>query len=191
MSEEVFTFFNTAASSGSDFVRLQDGDKRSLRILSKPIIGFEVFIDNMPHRWKDDQPVPTHLNLGDEKPRKFAAFVVYEYDTKEGGEGRIKVWQFGQKAVIKQMEMLFVSEHWSAYELVITRTGKAMDTTYNITGISRPPEDNLLSFAMQCDEFVNLEKMFEGESPFLKELPGISVEQPKKKEKKPTDGLPF
>ena len=183
MSEDIFQFLARNESATSDYVKFQDGDKRSLRLLSKPVTGYELFVDGKPVRWEPDAERPEHA-ISDERPKKFVAFVVFEYQDKGGN---IKVWSFTQRSIIDQMAMLFKEEHWTAYELVVTRVGKALDTKYNVTGIKSPVEESLLAFAAESGKYVDLNKLFTGDNPFLQDLPELSIEQSKPK----TDDLPF
>jgi len=185
MSEDIFKFLQESNSAASDYVKFQDGDKRHLRILSKPITGHEVFVDGKPVRWEPDVPRPEHA-ISDERPKKFVAFIVFEYDHDNNG-GAVKVWSFSQRTIIDQMAMLFKGEHWTAFELVVTRVGKGLDTKYNVTGIQSPIEENLVAFAAKASEYVDLSKLYTSESPFLQDLPELSIAKPKPK----TDDLPF
>ena len=185
MSQDIFNFLAQSDSAASDYVKFQDGDKRSLRLLSKPVTGYELFVDGKPVRWEPDTPRPEHA-ISDEKPKKFAAFVVFEYD-KDGKGGSIKVWSFSQRTIIDQMFMLFKEEHWTAYELVVSRVGKGLDTKYNVTGIKSPLEENLLAFAAESGKYIDLTKLYTGDNPFLQDLPSLSIE----KQKPQTDDLPF
>jgi len=186
MSTDIFNFLAKSESTGSDYVKLQDGDKRSVRLLSKPVTGYELFVDGKPVRWEPDAPRPEHA-ISEERPKKFLAFVVWEYDTESGGDGRIKVWSFTQRSVIDQMAMLFRDDHWTAYELVIVRQGKGMDTKYNLTGVKRPVEENLIAFAQESSKYIDLSKLYTGDSPFIEDVPALSV----KVEESKADDLPF
>lgn len=185
MSQDIFDFLAQSDSAASDYVRFKDGDKRSIRLLSKPVTGYELFVDGKPVRWEPDVPRPDYA-ISDERPKKFLAFVVYEYG-EDGTDGAIKVWSFTQRTIFDQMGMLFRKEHWSAYELVVVRVGKGLDTKYNVTGIKSPPEENLLAFAAESAKYIDLNKLFTNDSPFLQDLPALSVEQ----KKVTNDDLPF
>ena len=174
MSEDIFNFLSKSDSVGSDYVRLQDNDKRSVRLLSKPVTGYELFCDGKHVRWSPEAPRPEHA-ISDERPKKFLAFVVLEYDTEIGGDGRINVWSFTQRSIIDQMAMLFRDDHWTAYELVIVRQGKGMDTKYNLTGVKRQVEENLIAFAQEASKYIDLSKLYTGENPFIEDLPELSV----------------
>lgn len=188
MSQDIFSFLQESASSASDYVKFQDGDKRHLRIVSSPVVGHEVFVDKKPVRWEPDAARPEHA-ISDERPKQFVAFVVFEYDHDNSG-GAVKLWSFSQRTIIDQMSMLFgpkTDNHWTDFELVVTRVGKGMDTKYNVTGIKSPIEENLVAFASKSEEYVDLNKLFTGDNPFLQDLPEISVAKPKTK----SNDLPF
>jgi len=185
MPNDIFDFLQQSNSAASDYVKFQDGDKRHLRILSKPITGHEVFVDGKPVRWKPDGERPEHA-ISDERPKKFVAFVVFEYD-HDNNNGRVKLWSFSQRTIIDQMAMLFHSAHWSDFELVVTRVGKGLDTKYNVTGVQSPIEENLVAFAAEAHKYVDLSKLYESENPFIQELPELSIAKQEAKR----DGLPF
>ena len=189
MSEDIFDFLKQSDTTGGDYFKLQDGDKKSVRILSKPIMGYQLFVDGKPQRWAHDEPRPNHVpevNEKNEKPKKFVAFIVYEY-SGQSDAGRIKIWEFTQRTVIDQMAMLFREEHWTAFELVVTRVGKGLDTKYNVTGIKSPIEETLLAFAAEAYKYIKLNNLFTGDSPFLEELPTLEAKQEKEEPK----DLPF
>jgi hypothetical protein len=185
MSQDTFAFLQQSNSAASDYVRFQDGDKKSLRIISQPVMGHELFVDGKPIRWEADAPQPEHA-ISDERPKKFVAFVVYEY-AGQSDSGAVKIWSFSQRTIIDQMAMLFKEEHWTAFELVISRKGKGLDTKYNVTGIKSPIEDTLLEFASETKKYIKLDNLFTGENPFIADLPTVEAKQAKQE---PND-LPF
>ena len=186
MSQDIFNFLQQSNSAASNYVKFQDGDKKSLRILSQPVMGWELFIDNKPVRWEHDTPRPEHA-ISNDRPKTFAAFVVYEYGG-QSDSGAVKVWSITQRTIIDQMKMLFWEEHWTAYELVVSRKGKGKyDTDYNVTGIKSPIEDTLLAFCAEAHKYVNLQNLFTGENPFLEELPALEAKQ----QKQESNDLPF
>ena len=180
-NDNVFDFLQQSASAKSDYVKLKGGDKRSLRLLSKPVAGFELFVDNKPVRWEQDGQRPDHA-ISDERPKKFVAFIVYDYT-----DSAVKLWSFTQRSIIDQMFMLFKEDHWTAYELVVTRIGNDMNTKYNVTGIKSPIEDTLLAFCAVANKYVDLSKLYTGDNPFIDELPALEAKQQKSE---PND-LPF
>jgi len=184
-NDKVFDFLAKSDSATSDYVKFQDGDKKSLRIISKPITGYELFVDGKPVRWEPDAVRPEHA-ISDERPKKFVAFVVYQYG-EDGADGAIKVWSFSQRTIIDQMAMLFKEEHWTAFELVVVRAGKGLDTKYNVTGVKSAIEENLLAFAAEAHKYIDLSKLYSGDNPFIADLPELGVKQSKPQ----TDDLPF
>lgn len=191
MSNDIFDFLKQSDAAAGDYVKLQDGDKKSLRIISKPVMGFQLFVDGKPQRWRHDAPRPEHVpatNERGEKAKKFVAFIVYEY-AGQSDSGRVKVWEFTQRSIIDQMAMLFREEHWTAFELVVSRIGKGMDTKYNVTGIKSPIEETLLEFASKASEYIDLAKLYDGENPFLQDLPELDAKQTKQDDE--SDSLPF
>jgi len=181
----IFEFLQQSSSAASDYVKLQDGEQCSLRLLSTPVMGYELFVEGKPIRWESDAPRPEQA-ISDEKPKKFVAFVVYQY-AGQSDSGRIKIWSFSQKKIVNQMVMLFKEEHWSAYELKLRRKGTGMQTDYDLTGIKSPIEDTLLEFAADASKYIDLKKLYTGDNPFLADLPEVEAKQQKEA---PTD-LPF
>ena len=114
------------------------------------------------------------------------AFVVYEY-AGQSDSGAVKIWSFSQRTIIDQMAMLFREEHWTAFELVISRKGKGLDTKYNVTGIKSPIEDTLLEFAADTKKYIKLDNLFTGENPFIADLPTVEAKQAKQE----SNDLPF
>lgn len=194
MSQDIFDFLTSSTSSASDYLKLKNGDRTSVRLLSEPVVGMEVFIDGKPVRWRHDQDPPVK-EFGEEKPKKFMAFVVYQYG--DDGKGSLKVWSFSQKSIREQVVGAFqwdavqkkFRHHWGAIELNLTRNGSGLDTKYTVVVIQRPCEDELRKFARMAKDYVDLTKLFTGENPFLKELPTITIEEAKPETS--ADDLPF
>ena len=182
---EFFEFFQRK-DAGGDFVKLQDGQSARLRLIAKPVQGYEVFVEGRPHRWRPNETRPAGLTIPDgESVRQFAAFVVCEYD-KEKPIGRVKIWSINQKSIIADMQALFVDAHWTEFELRLSRFGEGLRTKYTLNGVQRDIEPELLAFASESDKYIDLTKIYDGESPFLEEPPHLVP----KKTTNP-DGLPF
>jgi len=187
-TDNIFDFLQQSSSSTSDYVKFNDGDKKSFRILAKPVTGYVLFVDGKPQRVKPDnlKELP-QKNEKDEKPKTFAAFIVYEY--ADNGPGSVKLWEVTQKSVINQLAMLFSDQdkHWTDYQLVVTRLGQSLDTKYNVTGIQAPIEETLLAFCAVASKYIDLSKLYTGDNPFIDELPVLEAKQQKSE---PND-LPF
>lgn len=175
MSEQIFKFMQSADTSGNPFVKLQDGETIQLRILSQPLTGWEQFADGRPHRWPADQNKPEGTPQSDERARPFLAFVVYVYT----GDAGVKIWQFTQQTIIRQMEVLFQGGalHWSSFMLNLHRKGAGMDTTWTVIGTQVPLEDSLIEFATKSKDYIDLNALFIGDSPIIQPLPSISVDR--------------
>jgi len=187
-NDTIFNFLQQSSSSASDYVKFNDGDKKSFRILAQPVTGYVLFVDGKPQRVKPDnfKELP-QKNERDEKPKTFAAFIVYEY--ADNGPGSVKLWEVTQKSVINQLAMLFSDQdkHWTDYQLVVTRLGQGLETKYNVTGIQAPIEETLLAFCAVASKYIDLSKLFTGDNPFIDELPLLEAKQ----EKSQPNDLPF
>lgn len=171
---DIFKFVQSADTGGNPFVKLQDGDTIQLRILSQPLTGWEQFADGRPYRWAPDSSKPEGIPKSTEKPRPFLAFVVYVYTDDAG----VKIWQFTQKRIFKQMEVLFQGGalHWSSFVLNLRRTGSGLDTDWTVIGTQMPLEDSLIEFATKAQDYIDLSALYVGDSPIIQPLPEISVE---------------
>lgn len=183
---EFFDFFNRP-QAGSDFVKLKDGDRVALRIVSKPVQGYEIFIDGKPRRWRPDEPTPNDITVPPgESIRQFAAFIVCQYD-QEKPIGAVKIWSVNQKSILGDMQHLFQGgKHWTDFELVLTRRGEGLRTQYNLTGVARPIEPEVVQIASEAEKYIDLSKLYDGENPFVSEAPHIV-----KAETSNPSGLPF
>lgn len=178
MSKDVFQQL-AATSSGSDFVKLQDGDSVRLRLISNPIWGHEQFHEGRPYRWRTTDPKPDalqNLPASAERSKAFIAFVVYQYTAPAG----VKVWQFSQRSVIDQLEMIFKDDdsEWMDFALTVRRKGSALDTQYMVTPKAEIAEDILIKFAAVVEKYVDLSALFVGDSPFLQQLPTLDLTPP-------------
>ena len=188
-TDNIFDFLQQSSSSTSDYVKFNDGDKKSFRILAKPVTGYVLFVDGKPQRVKPEnlKELP-QKNERDEKPKTFAAFIVYEY-SGQSDSGSVKLWEVTQKSIINQLALLFSDQdkHWTDYEIVVTRLGQGLETKYNVTGIQAPIEETLLAFCTSAAQYIDLEQLYVGENPFIKELPELEA----KTQPKPSNDLPF
>lgn len=183
---QFFEFFERS-SGGSDFVRLKDGDRVSLRLIAKPIQGWEIFQDGKPRRWRPDEAQPDDVIVPDgENVRQFAAFIVCEYDAQKP-IGAVKIWSVTQKSILADMQNIFGGgKHWTDFELVLTRRGEGLRTTYSLNGVERPIEPEVLQFASSSEKYIDLDKLYSAENPFVQQPPHI-VPRPTSN----PSGLPF
>lgn len=148
--------------SNSGYMKIQEGDNK-IRILTSPIIGWEDWTpDRKPIRFrreaKPDKP------LDPKKPLKhFWAFIVWDYATS-----RISILEITQASVRKAIESLSRDEDWGSpfnYDIKITRSGKGVDTEYEVKPVSLRELD--LKIKEEFEKLpICLEELFVGGDPF-------------------------
>lgn len=119
-------------SSTDDYMKIVDGDNR-FRILSKPIIGWEEWVEDekgsRPIRYKMNEKPATPIDP--KKPiRHFWAFIVYNVLEK-----KIQILNLCQNSIRKQIEEIINNTDWGSpyeYDIVIKRTGTKVETKYNV-----------------------------------------------------------
>jgi hypothetical protein len=146
----------------SKYTKFEEGVTR-LRILSNPAIGWLDWKDKKPLRFeyanKPNQPV------NPEKPIKhFWAFKVWNYET-----GQIQIWEVTQSTIQKKLMSLKMDEDWGDpdnYDIKVSRQGKDLETTYEITPC--PNSQELDEEVVKEHEAVqvDLSKLFAGMDPF-------------------------
>jgi hypothetical protein len=123
--------------SGSSFFKFQDGENR-IRILTKPVIGYEAWIDNKPVRREEvvcsfnpeDVDVDEKYS-GKPKISLFWGFLVYNYNTKQ-----VEVATITQKTVLKAIENLANDADWGSplnYDISVNKVKNGERTTYSIS----------------------------------------------------------
>lgn len=134
----------------------------TLRILSKPIVGYVAWQDKKPvrHRTLEEFQSGTY----EKKPVPFWAMVVYNYELK-----RIQVWELTKITLMKKLKAYTDNAKWgdpTKYDIQVSRKGTTMETTeYEL--IAEPKEP--VSEEIKKEYFatpVILEKLFNGDSPF-------------------------
>lgn len=150
-----------APSSASRYMKLKDGENK-IRILSKPVLGWEDWNDKTPVRYKMDDGCPTPFD-SKKPPKHFWAFIVWNYE-----EQKIQVLSITQATIRKAIESYSKDSDWGApyfYDIKIHKTGQSKDTEYAVTPLPHKklnPEIVLEFHASPC----NLEALFVNEDPF-------------------------
>ena len=150
-----------APRSAGYYLKLQDGENR-IRILSKPILGWEDWDNKKPIRYKmnDKPPKPVDPKV----PLKhFWAFIVFNYKEEE-----IQILHLTQATIRKKIEDLYKDSDWGipfAYDIKIFKSGEKMDTEYSVNPVPHKPVD---SYILQCfkERPIYLEALFTSEDPF-------------------------
>jgi len=122
--------YDVPSSGESSFMKFQKGENR-FRILEKPVLGYLYWQDDKtPVRIKEASEAPAG-----EKPKHFWQLPVYN-------DGNVKVLDISQSTVQKQLTDLDRNSEWgnlSEYDVIVTKSGDGMDTTYTVTPCPKAP----------------------------------------------------
>lgn len=153
-----------APASAGNYMKIQDGENK-IRILSKPILGWEDWVDEKPLRYRfESKPAKPH---DPKKPiRHFWAFIVWNYQ-----EEKIQILQISQATIRSKIEVLCKDSDWGDpyfYDIKIIRTGASTDTEYSINPL---PHKQLNSAVIKAfgEKRCFLEALFDGADPFSSE----------------------
>jgi hypothetical protein len=147
--------------SSSNYLKLQQGDNK-VRIVSKPIVGWEDWKDNKPIRFRMQEKPQAPIDS--EKPIKhFWAMLAWDYKAN-----KLTILEITQKGIQKSIEALAKSDDWGTplnYDIVISKKGEGLATEYSVVPI--PPKalpDEIRNIIVGTQ--VNLEALFDGNDPF-------------------------
>lgn len=177
------TNYETPKAS-NNYLKLLDGENR-IRILSKPIIGWEDWKDSKPIRYRlEEKPKP----FDPKKPVKhFWSFIVHNVM-----EDRIQIMHVTQATIRRSLEALVRDPDWGApynYDIKINRSGEGMDTEYHINPVPhKKVEDRVIQMFKETP--CNLDALFVGDDPFAEwasYTPIFSEDKPQPKAEK-SDG---
>lgn len=145
--------------TSNNYTKLQEGENR-IRILSKPIIGYEDWKDKKPYRFKE-KPLKS---FEEAKPVKhFWAMIVWNYQEKE-----IQIMQITQATIKDTIHSLCLDKEWGApygYDIKITKKGIGKETSYLVMGLPHKPIADQIKeafYGKRC----NLEALFYNVDPF-------------------------
>lgn len=148
-------------SSSNNYMKIQEGENR-IRILTKPILGWEDWLDKKPVRYPMDQKPSKPFDS--KKPvRHFWAFIVWNYNDEQ-----IQILNITQATIRNCIEALCKDEDWGEpfyYDIKIIKKGEGTDTEYTVNPV---PKKEIPSYIK--DRFLskpcNLMAFFNGEDPF-------------------------
>ena len=147
--------------SSSNYLKLEQGDNK-VRIVSRPIVGWEDWKDNKPIRFR--MPDKPQAPIDPEKQIKhFWAMLVWDYKTE-----KLLILEITQKTVQRSIEELAKNEDWGSplnYDLTISKKGEGLKTEYSVVPIPPKPLNDIIKEAVLGTQ-VNLEALFEGKDPF-------------------------
>lgn len=151
-------------SGSNNYMKLQLGENK-IRILSKPILGWEDWKDNKPVRYKIDKKPAKSIDPN--KPLKhFWSLIVWNY-----AEELIQVLNITQAGVRNPIEALCKDDDWGApyfYDIKIIKTGEGKETKYSVNpSPHKKITDNIKEafFEKRC----NLDALFDNADPFSQE----------------------
>jgi len=152
---------NYVAPKQNNYYFKPEKGENKIRILSKPIMGWEDWKDNKPIRFHmDKKPIPQDPEKG---VKHFWAFIVYNYNAKA-----IQIYNVTQASVRKSIETLCKDSDWGApyfYDIKIMKSGDGMDTEYTVNPLPHKPisEEVVKLFH---ERPINLEALYDGNDPF-------------------------
>ena len=132
-------------------------------VCETPIVGFVQWTqENKPERWACGASTPDANWRPDERPKKFVAVVVWNYELES-----LQIWEITQRTIIDVLDNLSKDDdfgHPGNYDLKITRRGEGLETTYQTQAVkSEFPKDAIA--AMDATPII-LESLFDGSDPF-------------------------
>lgn len=142
-------------------MKFRDGDN-SIRILSKPILGWLDWHDNKPVRTPYSEPKPAPIDPK-RSVRHFWAFPVWDYTEK-----KVKILEITQAGIQEEIINLHSDEAWgdpTNYDLNVKKSGKDLETKYSV--IARPPKP--LDEEIRKEYIgmtIELEELFRNGDPF-------------------------
>lgn len=156
-------FASANNNAGSYFKPAKDKTSK-VRILSeKGLEGYVLWTeDNKPVRWhwKDSKPEANYRE-GD-KPRKFLAVAVWNYDDQ-----CVQVWEITQKSVFDALHEITKEPdfgHPNTFDIRITRKGEGLETKYTVIPVPGPIVPDVEKAMATLS--VNLDALLNGEDPF-------------------------
>lgn len=151
-----------------NYMRFKDGENR-FRILTSPILGYVW--------WEQDGETrkPVRVRMTDkivttpesEKAKHFWSMPVYNYNDES-----IQILEITQATIQKAIKALAKDKDWGSpvnYDLVVTRSGKELNTEYQVQ--PKPAKEldkNVADKFAQTN--IRLEALFDGEDPFSSEV---------------------
>ena len=145
----------------SRYMKLKEGENK-IRILSKPVMGYEMWEDKVPKRYREEKDCPPSRD-SENKPKHFWAFLVWNYD-----EEKVQILSVTQVTLQKAIESLSNDEDWGApffYDLKIHKSGNTKQTKYSVNPLPHKPLHGFIETEFHASP-CNLEALFTNEDPF-------------------------
>ena len=151
-------------AASSQYLKLQPNESATIRIVSKAVEGYQVFMDNKPIRWTASGEMPKKAYAADDKVRPFAAFNVWHKEASQ-----FKVYSCTARSILQEIANLTEIEgDPMTYDLKITRKGAGLDTKYYVRVDSKEVFDlDMCELATKFNDKIDLDQLFvEGGNPF-------------------------
>ena len=156
-----------APKNAGNYMKLQDGLNR-LRILGSAIVGWEYWVEDKegkakPVRSKEaPNGIPADSREG-AKPKHFWAIPVWNYDADA-----VQILEITQSTIQDAIRTLAEDNEWGDpknYDLKITRSGKDLETKYQVSPAPAAPLAEVVAAAWKATT-LNLEALYENGDPF-------------------------
>jgi hypothetical protein len=154
----------SSSEGGGKYTKIKENESVRLRILSEAITGYNYWTaDNKCHRSELRFESTPNIREG-EKQKHFWAFKVWNYNTKQ-----IEIWEITQSSIRDTLWAYWKDEEeygdLRKFPLKITRTGKALETKYQVIAGQIKPLDEEIA-AISANTPVNLLALYDGANPF-------------------------
>lgn len=162
--------YEVPANTGG-YMRFEDGSNM-FRPLDSVIVGWEGWKTlpdgtRKPVRARTKEEIKS-AKLVDEpdKLKHFWAFPVYNYKT-----GTVQILELTQRTIQQQISDLISEDDWgvpvgvNGYDLVVTRKGEKLDTTYTVMPKPKKKLDEAI-MQVYTDMHINLDALYDGNDPF-------------------------
>jgi len=161
-----------------DYMKFRDGEN-AFRILSTPIRGWELWINNTPKRFREDEEIPVEvLDSADVNPRTgkprppkyFWAMVVWNRNAKP--KAKLQILEITQRGIQKAIKALNKSKAWgnpigaNGYDILVNKEGEGIETEYSVTPSPKEKLDSSIIKEFK-EANINLEALFDGDDPFV------------------------
>ena len=151
-------------AASSQYLKLAPNTSATIRIVSKSIAGYQVFLDGKPIRWTVEGEMPKKAYAADDKVRPFAAFTVWHVE-----DSQFKIYSCTTRSVLQEIANLSeVEGDPTSYDLKITRKGAGLDTKYYVRVDNKEVFDlDMCELAQKFNDRLDMSQLFvEGGNPF-------------------------
>lgn len=153
-----------APKSNSGYLKIQDGETK-VRILSRPIIGWEDWDNKKPVRFKFENKPTTQFDPK-KQVRHFWSMIAWNYN-----EEQIQILHLTQRSIQNKIQALDNDKDWGPlyfYDIKIIKTGQGIDTEYDVNPLPHKDLNPAIEEAFH-EKPCNLEALFDGGDPFSRE----------------------